>query len=130
MISIQEVLAVLDGMAGGRVQQERIAFLHDQYEAIVKELVKSQEENARLKEEAGDLCRQIEENSVPKNFIEHRGVLFQRRPNGQVEDTVYCPRCKTPMANFMAAMPFTCGSCPARSGFNGGRLHEILREMG
>jgi hypothetical protein len=66
----------------------------------------------------------------PPEFVEHRGAIFKRKPNGGYFDDVLCRGCHNPMVSLMDEGPFRCQPCGISVNFNGHDLHrKILAEL-
>ena len=65
-------------------------------------------------------------NSFNNNF---KGVSFRREPSGGFEDAAYCPSCRIGMAPLEPDEPLLCGKCNAFSGFNSGKLKDVMEEL-
>jgi hypothetical protein len=77
---------------------------------VVQENVDLKKEYARLKKQHKELAVQLEEYSLPEQFVEHRGVLFRKSGSGYSESP-YCPVCKIPMSSMEPGIPFFCNKC-------------------
>ncbi len=62
-------------------------------------------------------------------YISHRGLYFKKKKDGKIEDTVYCPKCNTPMFSMEDFFPYICSICGLVSGFTRGELKEIISEI-
>jgi cell division protein FtsB len=62
--------------------RERIAFAAEQVRALEKQIEDLKREVAPLKEENGRLKAQLAAKSRDEQFVEHRGALFKRKPEG------------------------------------------------
>ena len=126
---LSDIRSALEGLAASGIKDERMALLRDRFEQAHAAMVELQEENRRLVQENQELHRQLEEARVPEDFVEHRGVLLRRLPDGDYEPDVYCPRCKVPMFSVMDHAPFQCGRCGEIAGFTGQDLHRYLAQQ-
>jgi tRNA(Ile2) C34 agmatinyltransferase TiaS len=107
------------------VRGDIISLVKEQLGIAHKEISKLEEDNALLRKKVNDLEKFISENLVPKDFIEHRGVLF-RRVKGIVSLTdVHCPKCKITMSSLMGEIPFKCSQCGFKAAFSGKDLASI-----
>jgi len=111
------------------ILKERIAQLREHVENLQKENDRLQDENRQLENENEDLRQQLEQESVPDQFVKHRGMLFRRLPNGNIQDEVYCPACKIPMMSLEGLLPFRCSTCERFASFTGNDLRRILSEI-
>lgn len=61
-------------------------------------------------------------------FVEARGALFKRNPDGSFQKAVYCPNCH--MSTATAGLPFySCGKCKWISSFSEQDLPQVLAEL-
>jgi len=63
------------------------------------------------------------------DFILHRGLHFRKKKDGKIEDTVYCPKCNSPMFSMEDFFPYICSICGLVSGFNRSELRKIISEI-
>lgn len=111
------------------ILKERLLLLRDQLEQLEKENQRLREENQTLQENNDELNEQLESESKTEEFVKHRGVLFLRLPNGNIQDEVYCPRCHRPMNSIEDFLPFQCEPCNFMSGFRGRDLRSVISEI-
>ncbi|MEM6884046.1 MAG: hypothetical protein AAF571_03375 [Verrucomicrobiota bacterium] len=110
------------------ILKERLLLLKDQIEALEQKVVDLQTENTELKGKVYDLTKKLEEAAPPDEYFKHKGILLRKGEDGKTEDTVYCPKCQSPMYSLMDATPFKC-SCGFIAGFTGKEFRKILREL-
>ena len=80
------------------VLKQRLELVKEQYESLEAEVAKLRDENSVLRHRVTELESSLRNVAVDAEFIELRGALFKRKPNGSFHDAVYCPRCKGPMS--------------------------------
>ena len=107
------------------ILKERLELLRDQAKALESTVADLQRRNAALEARVAELQSEV----VPKQFIEHRGVLFKRGGSGVVEETVYCPSCRTAMNALDDELPFRCSRCKFLAPFTGQELPKVLSEI-
>ena len=107
---LQTVTDILQEVGTASVLRERLLLLQDQLQLMVKENVKLKKENARLKKQHKELAVQLEEYSLPEQFVEHRGVLF-RKSGGRYSESPYCLACKILISSMEPGVPFFCNKC-------------------
>jgi hypothetical protein len=107
---LQTLTGILQEVGTASVLRERLLLLQDQLQLVVQENVDLKKENARLKKQHKELAVQLEEYSLPEQFVEHRGVLFRKTGSGYSESP-YCPVCKIPMSSMEQGVPFFCSRC-------------------
>jgi hypothetical protein len=111
------------------VRGDHIALLREQREALEKKVAALESENRQLKEEVSKLTRKLEAACTPDEFIKYRGVFFRRLPSGEIENAVYCLKCKGPMFSLRGSVPYQCSACNVVADFNGRWLPELLVEV-
>ena len=83
-------------------------------------------ENSDLKEQVHAISQVREAEQM---FVNFKGVSFRRKPSGGFEDAAYCPSCRIGMAPLEPDEPLLCGKCNAFSGFNSGKLKDVMEEL-
>lgn len=61
-------------------------------------------------------------------FVEARGALFKRNPDGSFQKAVYCPRCQISTAA-VGLSNYDCGKCGWVSSFTRDELPQVLAEL-
>ena len=111
------------------IMRGRLGLIKKQAEAVEKQLVDSQKENATLKVKTTELESQIAYWTKKDEFVEGRGALFKRKPEGGYYVCVYCPKCFGPMSSLANEIPFNCGVCHTKVGFTGKELSKVMGEL-
>lgn len=111
-----------------KILKQHLELLREKLRLREEETDKLKQENTTLTAEVRRLTASLQAAST-EEFIKHKGVLFQRRPSGQIDDTVYCPKCKGPMFSLQRATPFTCSSCNVVAGFTGRQLQHVINQI-
>jgi hypothetical protein len=95
--------------ASPAVLEKHVALFRDAAQALEKKVVELEQENTRLKERVNELERQILAQATSEEFVEYRGALFKRTPDGRgYLDTVYCFDCHRPMSSARGVLPYRC----------------------
>jgi hypothetical protein len=105
------------------------AVLRLQAQALEKKVAELEKKCAGLESQVSSLKQELSAKTIPTEFIEHRGALFKRRPNGGYDDDVRCRVCKQPMVSFIGESPFHCEQCGVTVNFNGSDLPRLLLEI-
>jgi hypothetical protein len=87
------------------VARERIVAAETKIAAMEFENVRLRGENAQLKVRLSALAR-----SVPRDFVEARGVLF-KRTDGGFEPDAYCPDCIRALSFDKERSRWVCSKC-------------------
>jgi regulator of replication initiation timing len=113
------------------ILKERVAFLRDQMEALVDKVKELEAKNADLEKENGKLTAQLKTKASQEEFVEHRGALFKRKPEGGYHLAVYSPICHNPTGALDLCLPYSCerASCMWMSNFTGDDLKNIFKEL-
>jgi hypothetical protein len=107
------------------VAHERIALAEEKYATLEVENKQLKEENARLADELVTLRRLIPNN----DFVERRGALFKRKPDGTFDDIAYCPDCKRALSTIENFFPPRCSKCKFQAPFKRDEIPGILQEL-
>src|ERR1039458_4550468 len=102
------------------------AVLRLRAQALEKKVGELEAEISRLVKRIGELDRQISANAGSDQFVEHRGVLFKRKPGGGYVEQPYCFVCRKPMSSHMGLMAYGC-MCGYFADFTGSQLAEVMR---
>jgi len=105
-----------------------LAVAHERL-ALARELLeKMDRENARLQGEVAELQRELSLR-VPREFAEHRGVLWKRLPAGGVAEDAYCPTHRLAMSNFAGELICTVKNCGYAAPFNSGNVQHVRSQI-
>ena len=111
------------------VLKQRLELVKEQYESLEAEVAKLRDENSVLRHRVTELESSLRNVAVDAEFIELRGALFKKEPNGSFHDAVYCPRCKGPMSSLEGAVPYRCSQCKTMVDFTGDELNAVRKEL-
>lgn len=133
MNPITDLLASIDKMiierGSAAILRERIIQLREEIERLVQENNRLQTELGTAKTESNQLRAALQQKTVPNEYLEHRGILLRRLPNGNIQDEIYCPDCKKPMVSHEQLLPFQCSKCGFAANFTGCDLRRIIKEV-
>lgn len=129
MSLLTDITGWINEQGTSAILRERLALLRDQLQDRDHRIQTLQAAMQQLERESADLRRQLQQQTVPEDLVEHRGALFRKRPGGQVQEDALCLRCRTPMYSVGGATPFKCGSCGYIVGFTGRELHGVLAQV-
>ena len=105
------------------------AVLRLQAQALEKKVAELEQKCAGLESQVSSLQSELAAKTIPAEFVEHRGALFKRRPNGGYYDDVLCRRCKQPMVSFVGEHPVMCNPCGVTVNFAGCDLPMMMLEL-
>lgn len=111
------------------IQKERVVLQREQFEILQHEYERLKADHQQLLIENQRLRDELKKKTIPSEFVEHRGALFRRLPNGTIQDEAYCPACKVPMSSLGRMLPFQCSECNRQVGFTGQDLQRIVAEI-
>lgn len=110
------------------ILDKHLAFVREQAQALEKQVDELQRANTTLNQRVADLEAQMASNIVPDQFVEHRGALFKRHPQGGYHEAVYCPSCRGPMMSMQTLLPYQC-RCGVSVDFTGNDLKSVMRGL-
>ena len=130
---ISDLLTALDKLitehGSATILKERIVQLREEFDRLKGKHDRLESENGRLNAEIAGLRTELEKKTIPTEYIAHRGVLFRRLPNGNIQDEVYCPSCKCTMGSLAGELPYRCSKCRFAASFTGHDLKRIVTEV-
>jgi hypothetical protein len=108
------------------VARERLALADEKYESLGRENETLKLDNARLRRELEAL-----RSSIPRTeFVESRGVLFKRKPDGTFGPDAYCPDCERVLSTFEESVfPPSCSRCRFQAPFFKCDIQAIIAEL-
>ena len=127
---MSQLLDLLSNIPTVPVLKERIALIREQAQALEKQIEKLESEVAALKKQNAELHAQLAAKSRAEEFVEHRGALFKRKPEGGYHLAVYCPICHKPTGAIDDQIPFACTNhCGWMGSFTPRDLLKIIAEL-
>ncbi|HYT60243.1 MAG TPA: hypothetical protein VEL06_08730 [Haliangiales bacterium] len=116
--------------------QRMIASLQSEHASIHESRIALMTENAELKRKLAALelrvadaeKRASQQQADLEQFVEHRGALFKRKPDGGFHEAVYCPKCHTSTSSPDGHAAYHC-YCGWRADFNGFEFRKILKDL-
>jgi primosomal protein N' len=111
------------------IQRERNVFLKERYEASVEKVKELEAKNADLENENGKLTAQLKAKTTAEEFVEHRGALFKRKPEGGYHLAVYCPHCRKSVDSPHGILPYCCTRDNWFADFDRRELERIIKEL-
>lgn len=105
------------------------AALRKEVQALEKKIAELEQKCAGLEGELRQAKEELAAKTVTADFVEHRGAVFKRRPEGGYYDDVLCRNCRHPMLSFVNVHPYRCTSCNVAVNFNGTQLPMIMSEL-
>jgi len=112
------------------ILRERLALLADQAKAQEKLLADSQRRVTELEQENSQLQQKLAATERAEEFVEHRGALFKRKPDGSYHHAVYCPLCHKPTGSLIDEMVYSCTeSCGWVGTFTPRDLPKVMSEL-
>ena len=110
------------------VLRERLLLVQDQLKLMQKENVSLKKENARLKKDVKELAIQLEQYSLPEQFVEYRSVLF-RKSGDRYSESPLCPNCKILMSSMESSIPFFCSRCNHSTSLTPSDIPEAIKKL-
>ena len=130
MGALSDIISKLADIPTIAVLRERVAFAAEQAKALEKKVEQLERENAALKEENRRLKAELAAKTREEQFVEHRGALFKRKPEGGYHLAVYCPLCHNPTSAVVDEIPYACtNKCGWVGTFTRRELQKIMAEL-
>ena len=99
-------------------------------EKLEKENIDLKKENTELSVKTNELQKQLSAYRTLKDkFVEKRGALFKRRPEGGYHETVFCLSCQSPLSSFGGDFPYSCDRCQIHLDFSLNDLPGIIESL-
>jgi primosomal protein N' len=111
------------------IRGERILQLKEQVEALMEKVKELESQNSDLEKENSKLAAQLKAKTCEEEFVEHRGALFKRKPEGGYHLAVYCPVCRHSVDSIEAIMPYVCERDKWWSSFRGNEIDKVRAEL-
>lgn len=124
-----EIQKLITEHGSAEVLKQHVGLLRDSVNSLEKKVGMLEARNAELEEANRELRNEVANKTRIAQFVEERGALFKRKPDGRYDKAVYCPTCQKPMGSLMNEMPFCCRSCHISLGFNGHELDEVMKGL-
>jgi regulator of replication initiation timing len=125
----ESINTLLSEVGTASIHKARIDLLRDRIQAILEEKEALEKENARLKQEIGELRSKVESQSASEEFIEVRDVLAKRKRGGGYNEGVFCPACKKPMSTGGFLNIVQCIPCGFISGVKAHQISTIINGL-
>ena len=130
MGAVSDILSKLADIPTNAVLRERLAFAAEQAKALEKKVEQLESENTALKKENSRLKAELSAKAREEQFVEHRGALFKRKPDGTYHEAVYCPLCQKPTGSLIDEMVYSCTeSCGWVGTFTPRQLQKVMAEL-
>jgi regulator of replication initiation timing len=129
MGALSDIISKLGDIPTVAVLRERVAFAAEQAKTLEKKVEDLERENAALKQENTRLNAELAAKTREEQFVEHRGALFKRKPEGGYHLAVYCPRCHSSTSSLHGA-PYACTEqCWWIGEFSQRELAKVISEL-
>jgi hypothetical protein len=106
---------------------EHVSLLKTRIDTLIYQIETLEKQNADLKRKCSDYERQNPSGARLDEFVEYRGSLFKRKPEGGYHLSVYCPKCKCALGGKMFQLQ--CSSCHFMSVFYEGDIANAIKEL-
>ena len=127
---VSEIRNILKEIPLSDILREKLSIAERAIEQLEKENIELKKQNSNLLERANKYEKQLASFRAPKEeFIEERGALFKRRPEGGYHKAVFCLKCRMPMMSMERVIPYSCERCKIAVDFTGDELPDILKEL-
>jgi hypothetical protein len=126
---IEAIDRLITERGSSAVLDKHLSFVRDQAQALEKQVEALKKENSGLIAELGECKSNLATKSSQNEFVEHKGALFKRKPEGGYVNSAYCPRCRHPMASGFDGFPFQCRPCKHTAQFHDYELQSVIKEL-
>jgi hypothetical protein len=120
---------IINEHGSASIRGERILLLKEQVEALMEKVKELEAKNAELEKERSTLTAQLETKRSQEEFVECRGALFKRKPEGGYHLAVYCPACRHSVDSIAPMMPYVCERDKWWSSFKGSEIDLVRAEL-
>ncbi|KFC95742.1 Uncharacterised protein [Leminorella grimontii] len=127
--TIKNSVSALSAIQSNEVLRERIAFIYEQMDVVLKSYESAQKELSETKEKLVELEKQIAAYREKDEFVQHMGAAFRKNPAGGYILAAYCPNCLKQVGSSFDDFPFYCPTCGWSSSFNGYDLSHIMKSL-
>lgn len=127
---VSEIRDILKEFELSDVLRERLSIAERSIEKLEKENIDLKKENTELSVKTNELQKQLSAYRTLKDkFVEKRGALFKRRPEGGYHETVFCLSCQSPLSSFGGDFPYSCDRCQIHLDFSLNDLPGIIESL-
>lgn len=111
------------------IRADHIALLRDQLKAAEQQIERLEAEKANAEKLIADYKSKLESVSRGEEFVEYRGALFKRKPEGGYHLSAYCPSCRRVAGTIAHNFPYSCTPCDWASEFSPADLDRLIKEL-
>lgn len=130
---LTDALARLDGLITAHAKtadlKAQLVWVRELAEALECDLVEAEGKLANCERQLAEADASLSADTGLKEFVECRGAFFKRKPGGGYDETVYCPRCRHPMASSHGRFSYFCEPCNQRMDFSLRDLKKVMSEL-
>jgi hypothetical protein len=125
-----DIQALINEHGSATIMKERLALMADKAKVLEEQIVQLQRKVAALEEDKRNLNSKLSAASRAEEFVEHRGALFKRKPEGGYHLAVYCPICHKPTGALDSDFTYGCTErCGWVGTFTPRDLEKIMKEL-
>lgn len=110
------------------ILKEHLALFQSKFGLLKDEFSNLEKKNSELKARVAELEAQLSSTLKAEEYVEERGALFKRRPDGGYHNAVYCPRCHSSAFPFPPGENYNC-QCGWSSSFTEVEINEVMSEL-
>ena len=90
------------------IMEKRFAFFREQAVIVENKVGQLEQEKSNLQARLAELDAELKTYRAAEQFVEYRGALFQRKPEGGYSPTPHCIVCHKSMSSAFDEIPYTC----------------------
>ena len=90
------------------ILEQRLALLREQAVIVENQVAQLEKEKTGLAASLAQLEAELKTYRNAEQFVEYRGAIFKRKPEGGYAPTPYCNLCHKPMSSAFDEVPYTC----------------------
>lgn len=132
LATLGSLIASLGNTQSAAALRERLALANDKFLLVKQRVEELEQENAALVSHRDELVTRLAGQEEKKKFVESRGALFERLPEGTYSETPRCPECRRTMWCFERnAFPYECtnDACGQKTDFLGRELDRVIAAL-
>jgi len=130
MSIISDIREILREIPLSDILREKLSIAERSIEQLEKENIDLKNQYRTVLDKINELEKELSAfRSRKDDFIEERGALFKRRPEGGYHEAVFCPKCRMPMVSVGQMLPYTCGRCNISVDFTRRDFRRIFNQL-
>lgn len=132
LVTLGSIISFLGSAKSSSAPNDHFTLVNTQVPFLESRIEELEHNRNRLADRKAALNQQITSQQTNTDFVEIKGALFERLPNGTFNKMPYCPICKRIMWCFHEAFPYECSnkSCGGHTtSFPGRELNNVIANL-